>query len=201
MSDTFAAYAQVGIFATPNNAPVVNESLPHLVRVKCCGIAEIHMLSRAGTPLAALQLLEAELRHGITWPPGKTRQNIYFPFLFFTGVVKDPDNSFHRNYGQEFADFITANDLGNVVTHPGKVNWTRNVIQMWLWEPKYDNVFALLDKERVAPVAVTTEQYPTIQFVGTPVNNFTVSEPEEDDDADEPDFDSDDDDSDSDDRW
>ena len=132
--------------------------MPYLFRTKNCGIAEINGLGIFATPLKALRAFAPELKHGITWPPGGSRVTqtvpdgrkadsvgVLFPFVTFTGVVPDKDNAKAPNYGQTFADFITENNLGDVVTMPAKLNWTGNTIQHWLWRPDYDALFALLD--------------------------------------------------------
>ena len=120
-----------------------------LVRTKNCGIGEINWLSSAKSPLEALQTLHSVLYRGITWPPlpdhSGSRTGVRFPFLIFTGVVPLEAQRERKNYGQNFADYITENNLGGVVTVPAaRKNWTGNFIQIWVWEPDYDKLWALL---------------------------------------------------------
>lgn len=134
----------------------------HIVRTKNCGIAEIHLLSYATSPLHALRLLEPPLKYGITWPYERSpsgeepvRKNVLFPFVTFTGVVewagyKKVTGKEFDNYGQKFADYIAANNLGTIATLPGRVNWTGKTIQIWVWAPDYDKLFAHLDEVRNA---------------------------------------------------
>jgi hypothetical protein len=138
----------------------VSEEKPkiYLQRTKNCGIAEINLLSIMKGPLEALQALRPALESGITWPmnpdgtvypvaAGSLRKGLGFPFLIFTGVIPTPGQILEgaKNYGQIFADYITAKDLGGVVTvSAARKNWTWNLIQIWVWEPNYPNIYALL---------------------------------------------------------
>lgn len=120
-----------------------------LVRTKNCGIAEIDYLSMSASPLAALQTLAPALRYGITWPyVNGLQKGCYFPFITFTGVVTPRDPIRHENYGQAFADYLTEHNLGAVVTLPGRLNWTGNMIQIWVWRPDYDVIWALLAQSK-----------------------------------------------------
>lgn len=126
-----------------------------LTRTGNCGIAEIKRLSGHRTPLHALQSLKESLLIGVTWPlVDGARKDFYFPFITFTAVVIDYSRKAMAKppltYGQDFAEFIAANDLGSTITMPDQKNWTGNTIQIWVWQPNYDNVFALLAKEAEA---------------------------------------------------
>ena len=141
---------------TPPETVPVTGIMTGLVRTKNCGIAEIDYLSVSASPLAALQTLAPALKHGITWPyVNGTRKGCYFPFITFTGVVGNPRTPRfpkNKNYGQAFADYLTEHNLGAVVTLPGRRNWTENMIQIWIWCPDYDAIWALLARSVEEPV-------------------------------------------------
>lgn len=127
-------------------------------RTKNCGIAEINGLSSADSPLHALHSLHKQLLRGITWPPApdpkEVPKGVFFPFVTFTGVVPKPEDKRPNNYGQKFADYITANDLGTITTVAPKRNWTSNLIQIWIWEPNYPNLWKHLKETDDTPVEV-----------------------------------------------
>ena len=112
-----------------------------LHRTKNCGIVEIHGLACRNL-LGVLRDIEPVLRAGVTWPPkvdhSGARQNCPYPFVTFTGVSTE-------TYGQQFANLITENNLGELATLPSQKNWTNNRIQHWLWRPNYPNLWAFLD--------------------------------------------------------
>lgn len=118
-----------------------------LARTSNCGIAEINGLSLMKTPREALNALHAVLYRGVTWPifadhSGEPK-NTWYPFVVFTAAFGEgPDRS--KNYGYRFATFITEHDLGGVVTVDPRLNWTSNLIQIWVWAPNYPNLWALL---------------------------------------------------------
>ena len=120
-----------------------------LARMQCCGIAEINGLSIHNDPLKSLQHLEKFLRIGVTWPltvdHSGEKKGMPFPFITFTGAFKTITPPVYL-YAQRFAEFITENDLGTLVTAPEKLNWTGNLIQIWVWAPNYPNIYALLAK-------------------------------------------------------
>jgi len=122
---------------------------------RCCGVLEIDGLSSHETPRAAMTSLIDRLRNRCTTMP--------VPFITFVGVVaygKDESALDHarvrrfNNYGQEFADYIVQNDLGNVVESNVRASWSGNTLKMWIWEPDYFNLWDHLDeleRERVEP--------------------------------------------------
>ena len=119
-----------------------------LARTKNCGIVEINGLSLMKGPREALNALRAVLYRGVTWPmlPDHSgdQKGMRYPFVVFTAAFKEGvDRS--KNYGHRFATFITEHDLGGVVTTDPQLNWTQNLIQIWVWTPNYPNLWALLD--------------------------------------------------------
>lgn len=97
-------------------------------KTHCCAVLEIDYLSISKTPLEAMKMLSPYIGNAGT--PA---------FLMFTGVVGERefrcshDGSKPTDYGPNFANFIVENGLGVVTTTEPRRNWTRNMVQVWIW--------------------------------------------------------------------
>lgn len=122
--------------------------MPDLLRLKCCGVMEIHGLdcyTYVG-PAKALLALKDQILDG-------NQYHKKVPFILFTGITKQgvasvsttPTPSYavaYKDYGQEFADFLLENKLGTILASEEKENWTLNVIRIWIWSPDYNTLLA-----------------------------------------------------------
>ena len=131
----------------------------------CCGLIELHEISFHKTAYEVLRDVGPKmLSFGMV--EVKDRQVLNFgrlrPFVLFTGVTgyhKNPPNTYQ--YGDNFANFIRANNLGELIETPEGRNWTNNMVKVWVWKPDYPNLMQWLvyegawgDPQKVAPKVV-----------------------------------------------
>jgi len=110
----------------------------------CCAVREIHLLSSEPSPESAMRTLRpyfettGNINVGYA---GNGRKGYHKPFLIFTEAEYDyyvpPER---RNYGQNLADFIKANNLGTVQKSGARRNWTANMVNVYVWTIKPRNI-------------------------------------------------------------
>lgn len=116
----------------------------------CCGAMEIDCLGKAASPLAALIALGESLFKGSNGSLYLTSPDRAARIVMFTGTVGTKnylgshDGKNTSDYGQAFADFIVANNFGEVVSTKSVHNWTANSIKMWAWTPNHDTLWPFL---------------------------------------------------------
>lgn len=133
---------------------LVKPDAPILHKTHCCGIFEIDYLSKAPTPLDVFKTIVYDLFKGAAGIGTPATDNYAARIVIFSGTVGDMyftshDGGRKDNYGQAFADFLTANDLGSVVVTPVVNNWTKNNIQMWAWTPNHKKLWKFLETNNI----------------------------------------------------
>lgn len=113
----------------------------------CCAVKELVDISTEPTPEAVLR----EAIHSHDLPNRKYYTKGQSPFIFFTSVVerhaKDHTPSMSDTYGQDLADYIKQERLGEVITTlPPQLNYTGNIVKVWLWMPNYGALWAWDDE-------------------------------------------------------
>ena len=120
-----------------------------------CGIKELHNISVLPTPEAIVQQVALEMAAF----NGNYRLNP--AFLLFSGVVGERAHvypgMFHADrsddYGTALATYITANNLGTVTASQPAKNHSGNMMQAWLWAPRWE---ALEDIWRASRPSILT---------------------------------------------
>lgn len=107
----------------------------------CCAMEEIDKLaSFQNDPKGAMvSFCKSNLGRPVEWKIRMSsgdygRAGALYSFYFFTAAVYGKK----ANYGQQFADFITENKLGAIVTTPVMTNMafhTDHGNQVWIWMP------------------------------------------------------------------
>lgn len=122
-----------------------------LLRTGCCAVLELKDISTHPTPEAIINDAIKQLQDDtIGWYHKK-------PFITFTGVITryKADHASNRpdNYGLDLANYIKTHNLGEIIDSiPAKANWSKNVIQMWVWIPDYTAIIARYKVNRNAVV-------------------------------------------------
>ncbi len=107
-----------------------------------CAIQEIHRLKDfQGAPQdAMISFCKSNLGRPVVWkvvdPSGRDKgaEGALFSFYFFSSSVY----AGRETYGQQFADFITTNGLGKLITTPALANKAYHpdhANQIWIWMP------------------------------------------------------------------
>ena len=128
-----------------------------LARTQCCGIiemADISGLKDAEAVIKETARLAVDYTDGYTHNPA---------FLMFSGVVGTRERiyseMFHTNrsddYGAALAAYIKEKDLGIVSACEPAKNHSGNMIQVWLWAPKWDALKAIWETSRPATAMAT----------------------------------------------
>lgn len=123
-----------------------------------CGILELSDISRLPTPAAVVERVAIDAAGELNGGYGRCPA-----FIYFSGVVGNRNRAyaerFHANrvndYGQDLADYISANDLGTVTASHEAVNYSGNTLRVWIWSPKWDALKAIWDASRVPATATT----------------------------------------------
>ena len=122
----------------------------------CCGIKEIDNLGTCDNP----ELAMSDVCRVMPKRSGTQTLAPRYSLLTFSGVVtrRASDHSSNRpdNYGQAFADYITANNLGEVTAGPVTTNRrSGNDICMWIWRFDLDRLQQWWNAHAPAPAAGT----------------------------------------------
>jgi hypothetical protein len=130
----------------------------------CCGVYELKDISTLADAEAVMKEAIPQMhRRSSGWQERPA-------YITFTGVVDrvQGDHASYRtdNYAQALADYIKANDLGEVVESiPSKPNWTRNVLKMYVWMPNFEKLEQMRQKIAAEKVAVSSHTH-TINIYG-----------------------------------
>ena len=132
-------------------------------RTQCCGVWELADISALPNSKAVVaQILSSINEMSYGW------QESLPAFLTFSGVVGDRlkiySSHYHANrgdnYGQALADYIAANDLGEVTASSLGTNYNGNTLRIWVWAPRWDALRQLWQE--------TTPQRPQVIMPSAP---------------------------------
>ena len=137
----------------------------------CCAVIEVKNLSDSPDSKSAFNSICKGMYEGaakfekIGVPPsygypvyrlynGSTWGDMIRPFLIFTGtvgpesrkVVGHPNQQRLYNYAEDFMAFIRENNLGDVSQSEAGVNFTRNLVKVYVWRPDWPEVYKLWEK-------------------------------------------------------
>ena len=124
---------------------------------RCCGLFELSNISA----LPDAETVVKQVATNMAGPTNGYRSNP--AFLMFTGVVGKRQRVYETyshadrddDYGQALADYITANDLGNVDASTLSQNYNGNMLRVWLWAPNWEALSKIWDGSRPSSLSVT----------------------------------------------
>lgn len=126
--------------------------MPNLTTIhglEACSMYEIKDLAESPTPLEALKVFwKGYLSKGKYFRKGEINccyVSRLKPFVIFSSIVEKGGNAGwlchpkgdRPGYGEDLAKYVLDNKLGSIIECGDGVNWTRNVVRMWVFKPDY----------------------------------------------------------------